>query len=112
MWRNPKLKPLSNNPEISAAELQNRINNGEEVQVLDVREPIEYHTHNIGGINIALSKLEVNFRQLSWNKTDEIIVICQAGLRSQTAQLILQQNGYQNVRNLTGGLLALRRVKN
>ena len=101
----------SNNPDIKASELQKRLNNGEKLLLLDVREPIEYHTHNIGGLNIPLSKLERYLEKEGWNKNNEIIVICQAGLRSETAQLILQQNGYQNVRNLTGGLLALRRIK-
>jgi rhodanese-related sulfurtransferase len=55
--------------------------------------------------------LEGYLEKVGWNKNDEIIVICQAGLRSETAQSILQQNGYQNVRNLIGGLLALRRMK-
>jgi rhodanese-related sulfurtransferase len=81
------------------------------LHLLDVREPIEYHTYNIGGLNIPLSKLEGYLEKEGWNKNDEIIVICQAGLRSETAQSILQQRGYPNVRNLTGGLLALRRIK-
>lgn len=101
----------SNNPDIKAAELLSRLNNGEQLHLLDVREPIEYHTHNIGGLNIPLGKLTEHIKELGWNETDEIIVICQAGLRSETAQSILQQNGYHNIRNLTGGLLALRRLK-
>jgi rhodanese-related sulfurtransferase len=101
----------SNNPDIKAAELLCRLNNGEQLHLLDVREPIEYHTHNIGGLNIPLGKLTEHIKELGWNENDEIIVICQAGLRSETAQSILQQNGYHNIRNLTGGLLALRRLK-
>jgi adenylyltransferase/sulfurtransferase len=101
----------SNNPDIDAKELLNRLNNGEQLRLLDVREPIEYHTHNIGGLNIPLTKLTENIAEVSWNKTDEIIVICRVGLRSETAQSILQQNGYENVRNLIGGLLALRKLK-
>lgn len=100
-----------NNPDIKANELMSRLNNGEQLFLLDVREPIEYHTYNIGGLNIPLGRLTEQIAQQNWNKTDEIIVICQAGLRSQTAQSILQLNGYQNIRNLIGGLLAVRKLK-
>ena len=99
----------SNN--INAAELATRLQNNQQVTLLDVREVIEYHTYNIGGDNIPLSKLPGSLAQLAYNKTDEIIVICKAGLRSQTALSILQQNGYTNVRNLTGGLMALQKLK-
>ncbi|MBS7563190.1 rhodanese-like domain-containing protein [Mucilaginibacter sp. Bleaf8] len=99
------------NPDISARELQQRLQLPEQLRILDVREPIEYHTHNIGGLNIPLNKLAESGVKLPWNIDEEIIVICKAGLRSETAQSILQQNGYENVRNLTGGLLALRRIQ-
>lgn len=97
--------------QINATELLTRINNGEHLNLLDVRETIEYHTYNIGGNNIPLPKLEQSINELGYNKTDEIIVICKVGLRSETAQTILLQDGYQNVKNLTGGLLALRKLK-
>jgi adenylyltransferase/sulfurtransferase len=97
--------------QINAADLFIRINNGEPLNLIDVREAMEYHTYNIGGQNIPLSKLEQSTNALDYNKTDEIIVICKIGLRSQTAQTILQQNGYQNVKNLAGGLIALQKLK-
>ena len=97
--------------EINANTLLKRLKNGEGIKLLDVREEIEYFTHNIGGINLPLSILEQNLKTLSYNKTDEIIVVCKAGLRSKTAQTILMQNGYQNVKNLTGGLIAVKRLQ-
>jgi adenylyltransferase/sulfurtransferase len=97
--------------QISAQALQQRLQNGEAVNLLDVREKMEYHTYNIGGFNLPLPALHRNISQLNYNKTDEIVVICQAGLRSQTAQAFLIQQGYQNVKNLTGGLTALRRLQ-
>ncbi|MBK0378691.1 rhodanese-like domain-containing protein [Mucilaginibacter segetis] len=96
--------------QISAQNLQQRLQNGEQLNLLDVREIIEYHTYNIGGINIPLSKLETNFKHIAYNKTSEIIVICSAGIRSVTAQNILTANGYQNIVNLTGGLKALQKL--
>jgi len=97
--------------EISARQLKERLENNEPVILLDVREEIEYHTYNIGGLNVPLSRLQQEINQLNYNKTDEIVVICQAGLRSQTAMAFLVQQGYQNVKNLTGGLIALRRLQ-
>jgi rhodanese-related sulfurtransferase len=97
--------------QINADSLQSRLHNGEDVNLLDVREEIEYHTYNIGGKNLPLSKFTEHLHQLDYNKTDEIIVVCKVGLRSETAQSILVQNGYQNVKNLTGGLIALQKLQ-
>jgi rhodanese-related sulfurtransferase len=97
--------------EIDAQSLKLRLQNGEDLNLLDVREEIEYHTYNIGGRNIPLSKLNETLSLVHPNKTDELIVICKAGLRSATAQTILIQNGFKNVKNLTGGLLALQRLQ-
>ncbi len=98
-------------PSINSRELHDRMQSRETLNLLDVREEIEYHTYNIGGKNIPLSKVNENINQLGYNKTDEIIVICKAGLRSQTATDLLTRNGYLQVRNLTGGLMALQKLK-
>ena len=95
--------------DINAREMITRIENGEHLNLLDVREKLEYHTYNIGGENIPLHDLKDKLVELSWNKTEEIIVICKAGIRSATAKSILELDGYQNIRNLTGGLLAYQR---
>ncbi|QEM10411.1 rhodanese-like domain-containing protein [Mucilaginibacter rubeus] len=97
--------------QIKATELIERLNKGENLNLIDVREVIEYLTYNIGGNNIPLPKLESALNSLSYNKTDEIIVICKVGLRSETAQAILEQHGYSNVRNLSGGLIAVQKLK-
>jgi len=97
--------------QINAAEFAERLNLGEQLNMLDVREEIEYHTYNIGGKNVPLSQLPANINRLAYNKTDEIIVICKAGIRSETACTLLLQNGYLHAKNLTGGLLALQRLK-
>jgi adenylyltransferase/sulfurtransferase len=96
---------------IKAAELLERLNRGESLNLVDVREVIEYHTYNIGGNNVPLSDLESALNNLGYNKTDEIIVICKVGLRSETARAILEEHGYSNVRNLSGGLMAVQKLK-
>ena len=95
---------------INAAEFIARINNGESVNLLDVREEIEYSTYNIGGVNLPLSVIPEHITRLPYNKTDEIVVICKIGMRSETARQILNDNGYNNARNLSGGLMALQKL--
>lgn len=97
--------------DINAKEMLARVESGEAMNLLDVREQIEFCTWSIGGINIPLSVLESKLNQLEWNKDDEIIVVCKVGLRSATAKSILELNGYRNIRNLSGGLLALQKIK-
>ncbi|MBS1532210.1 MAG: rhodanese-like domain-containing protein [Bacteroidetes bacterium] len=97
--------------DISASEMAERLKQYEPANILDVREPIEFHTWNIGGVNIPLGTLEQDLDQVEWNKNDEIIVVCRAGIRSATAKSILRLNGFKNIRNLTGGLLALQRIR-
>jgi adenylyltransferase/sulfurtransferase len=96
--------------QISAVELLNRLNTNSIPLLIDVREPVEFHTFNIGGVNIPLGQLKEAIGKVGHNKTDEIIVICSAGLRSETAAKQLTDKGYQNIKNLSGGLLALRKL--
>ncbi|QKJ30650.1 rhodanese-like domain-containing protein [Mucilaginibacter mali] len=102
---------MSSNRHIDAREMAERIKSGLPINVLDVREAMEYHTFNIGGTNIPLGKLPDMLPLEEWDSDDEIIVLCKMGLRSKTAVTILQQNGYTNARNLTGGLIALQKLK-
>ena len=83
-----------------------------DLQVLDVREVLEFHTFNIGGLNIPLGKLPetIDNDDLDFDAEQPIIVICQRGIRSKTAKVILENAGYKQVRNLTGGLIKLQRI--
>ena len=96
--------------DITAEELKQRLSMGETLHLLDVREELEYHTFNMGGLNIPLGRLAASIDNLEWNKNDEIIVLCKIGMRSKTGTLILQQNGYTDVKNLKGGLIAFQRT--
>ncbi|TWI98024.1 adenylyltransferase/sulfurtransferase [Mucilaginibacter frigoritolerans] len=98
-------------PAINGKELISRMSANENLNLIDVREEIEFHTYNIGGKNIPLSRFNNNIDQITYNKTDEIIVICKIGLRSETAREILTEKGYLHVRNLAGGLLAIQKLR-
>lgn len=96
--------------EITAIELKNKIDSGEQPFILDVRESIEFHTFNISGMLCPLGKLPDQLNELPENKDLEIVVVCQRGIRSRTAQKILNQAGYKNVKNLKAGLIAFNRI--
>jgi rhodanese-related sulfurtransferase len=81
-------------------------------KIIDVREQIEFQTYNLGGENIPLGVLLSNLEDIEDWKNEELIVICQHGLRSETARRFLTRNGFKNVRNLHGGILALRKLNN
>ncbi|SDM77271.1 Rhodanese-related sulfurtransferase [Daejeonella rubra] len=96
--------------DISAAEFKVRNIEPLPFKIIDVREVLEYQTFNLGGDNIPLGKLLTEADDLEYEKDSEIIVICQRGLRSETARRTLVSHGFNNVRNLTGGILAIRRL--
>ena len=92
--------------DITATELKERLANGEKPFILDVREDWEYQEQNIGGLNIPLGALPDKLDELEDHKNDEIIVHCRSGARSASAKAFLTQQGFTNVRNLTGGIMA------
>ncbi|MEO6550207.1 MAG: rhodanese-like domain-containing protein [Ferruginibacter sp.] len=91
---------------ITTEELKTRIDNGEKLNVLDVREPYENAEFNIGGLLVPLGKIQsLQTDDIDDWKNEEVIVYCRSGNRSGQACLILQSAGFTNVRNLVGGML-------
>ncbi|RPI07090.1 MAG: molybdopterin-synthase adenylyltransferase MoeB [Ignavibacteriae bacterium] len=91
-------------PEISVEELKQRLDRGDDLFLLDVREPNEYEIANLGGYLIPLSELPERVSEL--NPVQEIVVHCKSGGRSARAVKFLQQNGFPKVMNLAGGITA------
>lgn len=97
---------------ISVHELKKRIDAGEKVNLLDVREPSERTEFNIGGIHIPLGQIQaMQADEIENWKNEEVIVYCRSGNRSGMASLFLGQMGFSNIKNLTGGMLAWREMK-
>jgi len=90
--------------EISVKELKNMIDNEEDFQLIDVREQNEYDFTNIGGDLIPLGTIPDNIDKISKNK--KVIMQCRSGKRSADAIAFLQQHGFDNLYNLSGGILA------
>ena len=101
----PKENTLKNGiPQISVKELKRRIDAGEDVYLLDVREPYEHKIAQIGGKLIPQN--EVPQRLAEIDRDREVIVHCRSGVRSQRIAEFLKQAGYPRVVNLAGGILA------
>ena len=98
--------------EISAEEFYNLQKAGEDFQLIDVREVDEYAAFNIGGELVPLKTLLENTGKIKIDK--KVIFHCQSGDRSKQAISLLQEkSGFQNLYNLTGGLVEWgRRIKN
>lgn len=92
---------------ISVQELKKRLDAGDNIRLVDVREPNENAEFNIGGILLPLGDIR-NMQTDSiddWKK-DEVVLYCRSGNRSGIAALILEQVGFENVKNLAGGIIA------
>ena len=90
--------------QITPVELKRRIDAGEDVFILDVREPFEYQIANIGGKLIPQN--DVSQRLAEIDREREIVVQCKSGGRSQRIAEFLLQAGYPKVANLAGVILA------
>jgi adenylyltransferase/sulfurtransferase len=91
-------------PEMQVEELKRRLDAGDDLFVLDVREPHEYQICNIGGHLIPLGDLPKRVNELDSSR--EIVAHCKMGGRSAKAVQFLRQAGFQKVHNLTGGITA------
>ena len=96
--------------EISAEELKAMLAAGEDFQLLDVREPHEYAARNIGGQLIPLRTLADNLDKV--NPEKKVVVHCHSGQRSKQAIRLLQDEGYTNLYNLKGGIMAWTQAVN
>jgi rhodanese-related sulfurtransferase len=91
--------------QISAVVLQQRMANDEMLFLLDVREPREFEfTHIAGSVLMPLNQIPQRLTEL--DPEQEIIMICHHGMRSQQAAYYLEQQGFKNIVNLTGGVAA------
>ena len=94
--------------DITAQELKERLDKGEKINLIDVREEYEFDEDNLGGELYPLGSLPSQIDDLEELQDEEVIIYCRSGARSGRAQQFLEQNGFSNVRNLIGGILAYR----
>ena len=99
--------------EITVAEVKKRLDEGERLHIIDVREPDEYAEYNIGGRLIPLGNITaMQLDELEDLKDEELIIHCRSGKRSLQACLFLETMGYTNVKNVIGGVMAWQDMVN
>jgi rhodanese-related sulfurtransferase len=94
---------------ITVEEVKARLDAGEKLNIIDVREPHENAEFNIGGLLLPLGKVQsMQIEELEDLKEEEIILYCRSGNRSGQACQILDLAGFKNTKNLIGGMLNWR----
>jgi rhodanese-related sulfurtransferase len=92
---------------ITVEEVKKRMDAGEKLNLVDVREPFENAEFNIGGILLPLGDIQaMAVDEIENIKDEEVICYCRSGNRSGQACMILEMMGFTNTKNLTGGMLA------
>jgi sulfur-carrier protein adenylyltransferase/sulfurtransferase len=97
-------RAVNNATEITAVELKQKLERGDKVKILDVREPNEYQINRIPGATL-IPLGEVARRYAELDPDEEMVVHCKMGGRSAKAADFLRSVGFKKVRNLTGGIL-------
>lgn len=91
---------------ITAEEVKKRLDAGEQLHLVDVREPSEHEEFNIGGSLIPLGRFRaLDVDELDPLQEEEIILYCRSGNRSGQAAMMLETMGFSQVKNLEGGML-------
>lgn len=91
--------------EINVHELKALIDQSEDFQLIDVREPHEFDICNLNGELIPMGEIRHHIAKISKDK--QVIMYCRSGVRSANVISFLEENhGYQNLYNLVGGILA------
>jgi adenylyltransferase/sulfurtransferase len=90
--------------EVSVDELKEMRDNGEDFQLVDVREPNEFKICSLGGDEIPMSQIMTRYNEISKDK--KVVIHCKSGKRSANIIQALEQNfGYENLFNLDGGII-------
>jgi rhodanese-related sulfurtransferase len=92
---------------ITVEQVKARIDAGEPLHLLDVREPGEHADFNIGGILLPLGMVQsMQIEEIEDWKDREVICYCRSGNRSGQACMFIEMIGFRDVKNLTGGMMA------
>ena len=96
-------------PQMHPLQLKERLDKGDDIFILDVRETWEHHTARIeGGYLIPLGELIERTQELM--AEEEIVVICHHGVRSMHGAQMLKESGFDKVHNLSGGIDAWSQI--
>lgn len=92
--------------DIKVEDLKQRLDNNDDLVLVDVRESSEKKVSDLGGIHIPLGQFADRYDELEKYKEEgkDVVIYCRSGGRSGQATMFLERNGYENVYNLRGGI--------
>ena len=92
---------------VAGKTLSAKLNAGESIVVVDVREPEEFKAGHIeGAVNVPIRNLAKSLDQLPKDKAAPIAVVCKSGIRAAYGTMALKMMGYSSVKDVVGGMLA------
>jgi len=103
---------MDKNYDISAEQLKELLEGDQPINLIDVREDHEYEEDNLEGTLIPLGELPDRLNELEPLKGQPIYIHCRSGARSGKAKTYLLSQGFEDVHNVTGGILAYRQLEN
>ncbi|MDR4503419.1 MAG: MBL fold metallo-hydrolase [Candidatus Scalindua sp.] len=103
-WQEEGFK-ITSLPQMSVHDLKNKLDRNEVQQVVDVRTEAEWNSGHIAGAE-HLVLTEILLKGVSLQKNDEIVVTCRVGYRGNIAASYLEQQGFNKIYNLAGGMKA------
>jgi rhodanese-related sulfurtransferase len=93
--------------EVTPVDVAKRLQRGDRPKIIDVREDFEVAEGMIeGALHVPIGQLLEHYRE--WKPEEELIFVCRSGRRSLAACQVLKMAGYDNVKNLAGGMLAYK----
>lgn len=99
---------MSTIPEIDVHELRRRMEETDDLALLDVRQPIEHQTGSLESVLIPLQQLPYRLDELESYRDQPLVVYCRTGNRSGKAVQFLQSQGFSGAVNLKGGVVEWR----
>lgn len=99
---------MSSNHDITVQELKELLDGETKINLIDVRNPDEYEEDNLNAELIPLGDLPDRIEELENRKGQDIYIHCRSGARSDRAKQYLIANGFENVHNVLGGMMAYR----
>lgn len=96
--------------DITVKELNERRSGGTAPVMVDVREPFEWNMQHLPGVHkISMGDIPAKLGEMEAWRDQELVIICRSGGRSGRITEYLRQQGFSNVRNLMGGMLAWKK---
>ena len=92
--------------DLNRKDVEALIHNEVDFHLIDVRDEWEHAEFNIGGRNLPLGGIQEWIVGLSENKSSKYIMYCRSGVRSGLAASFMESQGFTDVHNLAGGVLA------